>query len=130
MEIDPAPMLENLFLYLFESKYVQQSTSKGSAYNFDRTSRFIDDLCTIIDDDDFSSSYEYIYSKQLGLKLEHQSKHATLLDLYIIIEDNVFVYKLFDKRDKSSFFILCMPYLSHILKWQNKVEIRQVSYRR
>ena len=53
MEIDPAPMWAHFFLHLFESKYVQQLISKGSAYNFDGTSRLIGDLCTAIDDSQF-----------------------------------------------------------------------------
>ena len=66
MEIDPAPMWAHLFPYLFESKYVQQLISKGSAYNFDGKSRLIDDLCTTIDDGEFSPSYEYIYPSNLN----------------------------------------------------------------
>ena len=72
----------------FEPKYVQQLTSKGSPhpYKFHGTPRFIDDLCTINNDCEFSSC-KYIYPKQLELKLR-------------------------TKREKFSFFIVCMPYLS------------------
>ena len=45
-------------------------------------------------------------------KLEHQAEHATFLDLDMAVEDNIFVYKLFDKKDKFPFFIVRMPYLS------------------
>ena len=45
--------------------------------------------------------------KLLESALEHQSEHATCLDLDII-EDSVFVYILFDTRDKSPFFIVRM----------------------
>ena len=56
------------------SKYVQQLTFIGSprASNFLRMSRFIENLCTVNDDGDFSSSYKYIYPQQIELKLEHQ----------------------------------------------------------
>ena len=56
------------------SKYVQQLTFIGSprASNFLRISRFIENLCTVNDDGDFSSSYKYIYPQQIELKLEHQ----------------------------------------------------------
>ena len=99
MGIDPAPYWANLFLYFFESKYGQQLISKGSprACKFHGTSRFIDDLYTLKDDGEFSSSYRYIYHQQLELKLEHQGGHAILLDLDIAIDGNIFVYKLFDK---------------------------------
>ena len=104
----------NLFLYFFESKYVQQLISKGSpcAYKFHRASRFMDGRPCTINDDDECSSYKFIYPKQLELKLEHQGEHATCLDLDITIEDNIFLRKLFDKRDKFPFFIVRIPYLS------------------
>ena len=88
--------------------------SKGSprAYKFHGTSRFVDDLCTINDDGEFSSSYKYICLKQLELKLEHQGEHATFLDLDTTIEDSIFAYKLSDKRDKFPFFIVCMSYFA------------------
>ena len=62
MSKDPAPYQANLSLYFLNSTCVQQSISKGSqyAYKFHGTARFIDDLCTINDDCEFSSSYKYI----------------------------------------------------------------------
>ena len=48
----------------------------------------------------------------MDLKVEHQGNHATVLDLDITIEDGIFVYKLFDKRDAFPFFIVRMPNLS------------------
>ena len=82
--------------------------SKGytHAFRFHATLRFIDKLCIINDDGDISSSYKYIFPKQLEQKLEHQGEHATFLYLGITIEDNKFVHKLFDKRDKFSLFIV------------------------
>ena len=104
----PSSKLSKHLSRFFEFKYVQQLISKGSsrAYKFHGTSRFINDVCTINDDGEFSSSQKYIYSKQLEIKLEHQGKHATFLDLGITIKYNIFVYKLFDKRDKFPFFIV------------------------
>ena len=74
------------------------------------TSQFIDDLCAINVDDKFSKSFKYIHPIELELELEHSGKHATFLDLDIKIEDGVFAYKLFDKRDEFSSFIICMPH--------------------
>ena len=114
MGIDPAPFWANLFLYHFESKYVQLLISSGSdkAYRFHATSRFIDDLIAINDSDEFSKCFKNIYPAQLELKLEHQGHHATFLDLDITIKDGVFVYKLFDKRDKFPFHVVRMPHES------------------
>ena len=117
MGLGPAPYWAGLFLYFFESKFVQQLISKGSehAFKFQRTSRFIDELCAVNDYGEFSSSWKFIYPKQLELELEDQGIHATFLDLDITNEDNMFLCKLFGKRDKFHFFIVCMLYpLSNI----------------
>ena len=74
-------------------------------------SRFIDDLCAINDGNEFGNSFKCIYPKELETKLEHSGTHATFLDLDIKIENGIFVYKLFDKRDKFPFFIVRMPHL-------------------
>ena len=47
----------------------------------------------------------------MELKVEHQGHHATFLELDITIVDNMFIYKLFDKRDDFPFFVVRMPYL-------------------
>ena len=39
------------------------------------------------------------YPGELETKLEQSGGHACFLDLVIKIEDGVFAYKLFDKRD-------------------------------
>ena len=57
------------------------------------------------------ASYKEIYPKELELKVEHHGNHATFLDFDITIKSNIFVYKLFDKRDKFPFFIVRMPHL-------------------
>ena len=78
----------------------------------------MNDLCTINNDGEFPFSNKYIYPKQLELKLEHQEKHATFLYLDITNVDNIFVFKLLDKRDTFPFFIVHMPYLlSNIPSW-------------
>ena len=41
---------------------------------------------------------------KLKLKCEHEGTHATFYDLEINISDDIFVYKLFDKRDDFPFF--------------------------
>ena len=99
------------FSIFFKSKHVQNIISKKStrAYKHHATSRFINDLCTINDDDQFSKSFKCIYSGELELKLEHSGTHATFLDLDL--RSGIFVYKLFDKRSKFSFFIIRMAQL-------------------
>ena len=111
MGIDPAPFWANLFLYYYESNYIQSLVSAGSdkAFRYHGTSRFIDDLIAINDSNEFNNSFKSIYPPQLELKLEHLGIHATFLDLDITIKEGVFVYKLFDKRDTFPFHIVRMP---------------------
>ena len=57
--IDPAPFWANLFLYFTKSKHVQNHISKKPtrAYKYHATSRFIDDICAINDNGEFSESF-------------------------------------------------------------------------
>lgn len=72
----------------------------------------MDGLCTINNDRVFSSSYKYLDTKQLELKLQHQEKDKTFLDLDISAEDSISLYKLLDKRNKFPFFVIRMLYRS------------------
>ena len=71
------------------------------------------------DDNEFLTSFRNICPKELDLKVERQGNHASFLDLDIKVEDSIFVYKPFDKRDKFSLFIVGIPHLSSnmIDKW-------------
>ena len=68
-------------------------------------------LCAINDNVEFFSSFRKICPKELELKVEHQEKHAIFLDLDITIEDDFFVYKLFDKKNKfQTLLFACLIY--------------------
>ena len=117
MGTNPVPYWSNFCLYFFKCKYVQQLISKGQSrtYKIYWKSRFIDDLSTINNDVEFSSLYKYNYLEQLELKFENQEQHAKFLDLDITSEDNIFAYRVFDKRYKFFFFIVHILYsLSNI----------------
>ena len=43
--------------------------------------------------------------------MEHEGSHASFLNLDIRVEEGVFVYKLYDKRDDFPFSIVRMPHL-------------------
>ena len=113
MGIDPAPFWANIFLYQFEQRYMSDliSEDKVKARHFHSTKRFIDDLCAINDGNLFGKIYSDIYPEELELKLEHSGKHASFLNLDIEIIDDIFVYKLFDKRDAFPFSIVRMPHI-------------------
>ena len=114
MGIDPAPFWANLFLYTYEAEYITTltRTDKAKAAHFHATQRFIDDLCAANDGGAFSQSFEYIYPPELELKVEHTGNHATFLNLEIFIENQKFLYKLYDKRDSFPFHIVRLPNLS------------------
>ena len=114
MGIDPAPFWANLYLHHYEEKFISSlmGLDKDRARKFIHASRFIDDECNLNDCGEFSRSYKQIYPKELELKEEHKGTHATFLDLDITIINNIFIYKLFDKRDDFPFSIIRMPDLS------------------
>ena len=47
----------------------------------------------------------------LEFKVEHQENYASFWDFDVKIENGIFVYIFFDKRNKSQFFIMWVPYL-------------------
>ena len=80
------------------------SSNEIKARHFHSPRRFIDDLCAINDGGEFERSICEIYPKEPEHKVENQGDHATLLNLDIIIKEETFIYKLFDKRDSFPFF--------------------------
>ena len=114
MGIDPAPFWANLFLYAYEVRYMSDliASDKVKARHFHSTKRFIDDLCALNDGGEFGRVYKDIYPSELELKVEHSGSHASFLNLDITINEGLFVYKLFDKRDDFPFSIVRMPYVS------------------
>ena len=73
-------------------------------YKYQVISRFTDAFCAINDSNEFLTLFKNIYPKELKLNVKHQGNHVSFLELDIKIEYSVFVYKLFDKRDKFPFF--------------------------
>ena len=67
------------------------------------------DLCCLNDGGEFDKSFQNIYPDCLALKCEHRGTHATFLDIDITLNDGIFIYKLFDKRDEFPFNIIRMP---------------------
>ena len=105
MGIDPAPFWANLFLYTYEHDYIKKliKEDRVKAKHFHSTFRFIDDLCSINDGGEFGRVFKDIYPNELELKVEHEGDSASFLNLDIRVEENQFVYKLYDKRDAFPF---------------------------
>ena len=91
IDIDSAPLWANLFLYFFESKYIKQLI----------LNECFQALITF-NNNEFLTSFKNICPKELDLKVECQRNHVSFLDFDIKVEDSVFAYKPFDKRDKFS----------------------------
>ena len=113
MGSDPAPFFANFFLYHYESKWITDLKKKDpwKARKFRNINRYIDDLITPNDDNEFSKSFLQIYPPELKLNKENSSDDAaTFLDMDIKIIDNKFVTKLYDKRDSYVFEIVRLPH--------------------
>jgi hypothetical protein len=113
MGSDPAPFFANLFLFHYESIWMDKlkKVEYNKALKYGKIFRFIDDLLTINDDNEFHNSHEQIYPKELQLNKENDSEtHGTFLDLEMTIIDKKIQTKLYDKRNAYNFKIVRMPY--------------------
>ena len=115
MGTDCAPVLADLFLHSYESKFLQKTMSKKSSYHlaqtFNKTDRYIDDLMSI-DNDKFKDYVSEIYPQELILKQTNESSDkADYLDLFVTVVDGKIKTKLFDKRDAFDFDIVNFPHL-------------------
>ena len=86
------------------------SSDEVKARHFHATKHFFNDLSILNDGGILYNVYKDIYPPGLQLKVEHFGTHATFLNLDITVKDEVFIYKLFDKRYAFRFFIVRMPY--------------------
>ena len=105
---DPAPFFANLFLYFYESKWMNELKKSDpiKARKLCNIFRYIDDLNSINDGGEFSK----IHHEELQLNRENTDKdEASFLDLDIKIKDEKFHFVLFDKRDSFLSPIVRMP---------------------
>ena len=113
MGSDPAPYFANLFLYRYESRWLNKMKKENNilARKFGRVFRFIDDLLAVNDGDEFEKHHSEIYPPELELKKENVVNTKTsFLELDIQISDRRFSTKLYDKRDAFGFHISRLPF--------------------
>ena len=113
MGSDPAPAFANLFLYHYESTWLDniKKTNNILARKFGQVFRYIDDLLALNDGNSFESHFKDIYPEELQLNKENaESSSTNFLDLHIEIVDRTFTTLLFDKRDHFGFSITRLPY--------------------
>ena len=110
---DPAPFFANLFLFFYESAWINKKlkTNPHLVRFFFYIFRFIDDLINLNGNNKFDQYFHEIYPPELELKKENLDiTEASFLDLFISIENSKFKTKLFDKRNDFSFSIVRMPH--------------------
>ena len=115
MGSDPAPAFANLFLFYYESSWLNDTKKSNNilARKFGLVFRYIDDLLALNDGGSFERNHHNIYPTELQLNKENiDNNNTTFLDLHISIDNKVFKTKLFDKRDNFGFHITRLPYKS------------------
>ena len=117
MGIDPAPQMANLYLYAYESKFMETLTKEnyGAARKFNHTRRYIDDLNTLNNDGQLEKYHKEgrIYPPEMKLNQENEENYkATFLDMEEEIKDKTIVVNTFDKRDSFKFEIVNYPDMS------------------
>ena len=119
MESDQAPSFANLFLDHKEADWVKTQRKLGTinVKKINNFFRFIDDLLSLNDGSTFGKHCEDIYPTELELRKENSNSCASILDLYIYIENGKFHTKLFDKRDNYLFAIYLKVIMSR-LNWR------------
>ena len=111
-----APLLADLFLYSYESEFLDNMMKDGHrklARSFNLCYRYID-ILIVFDNKKFGDYVKEICPSQLNVEKVNTSDHlANYLDLTFIIESNNRLYtKLYDKRDDFDFHIVNFLFLS------------------
>ena len=115
MGTDCAPFIANLFLYSYESEWMDKTLENKDfdmSYKFNHCYRYIDDLLCINNDQTMDEVMSDIYPKELSLTSDDAILTVNYLDLRIAIKDSKIHTSLFDKRDAFGFKIVNFPYLT------------------
>ena len=110
-----APLLADLFLYSYESEFLDglKKKDKKLARSFNFSFRYIDDVLSL-NNPRFGDFLHLIYPDELEIKdTTDTPKSACYLDLHLEIDSTGKLNtKLFDKRDSFNFQIVNFPFLS------------------
>ena len=115
MGVDPAPQMANLYLYFYEFAYMERLTKEDykKAKKFNNTTRFIDDLSTLNNDGVLSKEKEHVYPPEMVLNKENANdQEGTFLDISVNVVHNMFISRIYDKRNDFNFEIVNYPDLS------------------
>ena len=110
-----APYLANLFLHVFEYKYLSLLVTNGEidvAKKLSNVYRYQDDCLAVNDDGLFAEHFKNIYPSELKLNNTNISVNkSTFLDMTISVYRGKFTYRSYDKRDDFNFQICNYPHL-------------------
>ncbi len=111
-----APLLADLFLYSYESDFLDNLIKSGHrklARSFNLSYRYIDDLI-VFNNSKFSDYVKHIYPSELTVEKANKADNlANYLDLTFTINNNKGLStKLYDKRDDFNFHIVNFPFMS------------------
>ena len=111
-----APLLADLFLYSYESEFLDKLVKEGKrklAIKFNLSYHYIDDLISF-NNTRFKEFISDIYPKELTITETTESTSvASYLDLLSIRDkSNNIMTKLYDKRDTFGFHIVNFPFMS------------------
>ena len=118
MGTDCAPFLANLYLFALEHKWIRKQVEAGRldlARQFNRVSRYIDDLLAIDDGEGVARYWKEIYARAPGLVLKKENDEdwrTHFLDLNLVLNDGKIKLSLYDKRDDFPFQVRTFPDLS------------------
>ena len=112
-----APHLANIFLHIYEKKYVEKilSTDGNSDIlkKLENVFRYQDDLISFEDNEMFNKKYKEIYPQEMILKNTNITENVVnYLDLNISINDNKYLYQKYDKTMDYNFQVIKYPNLS------------------
>jgi len=116
MGTNSAPDIANLLLHALEYNYVlkcYKEKDHGTCKDLRFTFRFIDDITNFNGNGTLERVFPDIYGDTLDLvKVNNSNKAADVLDIYIHIENGVFITKTFDKRRDFDSEIFNFPHFN------------------
>ena len=111
-----APHLANIYLHVYEYKYISKLVNRGHielAKKLSNVFRYQDDCIAIDDDGLFASHASHIYPPEMILKNTNISPNkSTFLDLTVSIYRQKFLYYSWDKRRDFNFRVVSYPNLA------------------
>ena len=111
-----APHLANIFLFMYESQFIQGLIRNGQGYKAALLSnifRYQDDAIAFNDNGLFGDICKDIYPEELVLLNTNINRNNVhYLDLNITLHSGIFKYSLFDKRNDFDFDVISYPFLS------------------